>query len=263
MVQFIESVAVFGCFVLQLGKDRVPDSMERAVLKLHDSLLHLESESPAQDAIAKLCEAWYVQDCPSKREVVPQTILYLLMRSVGDKGKLSDVKRVHGMREGLLHIEIGDESFRSVQESIMRASIHPHFILNDDGRRFLSFVLSLDAPLTRLMHRTIKSQIPLCRFCSPPSSLPNPICFCPHFTRSRALRAGVRCCLSTAKCTTRRGSGARGLCCMSSSTSAFKTSQTTASTPGLRRSQQQSARSRLGFLGVVSSYLTRCERGFP
>eukprot|EP00960_Hanusia_phi_P052766 761649-Hanusia_phi.AAC.1 len=120
--------------------------------------------SPGQDAISRLCEAWYAKEPASRSEVVPQTILYLLMRSVSEEGKVSDVKRVYNMREALECLEIGGESFRSVQESLMRAAIHPNFVLSEDGRRFLTFLLTLHPLVTSILHKTIKSQIPRCRF---------------------------------------------------------------------------------------------------
>ena len=140
-----------------------PASMQTVVQTLHDSLLRVEFESDAQDGMSRLCEAWYLADPESRRHVVPQTILYLLLHSVGERGKLSDVKRVCAMKEALLVIEIGGQSFQSVQESFMRAAIHPNYVMHDDGRRFLGFVLSLQPQLTRDLHKTIKSQLPRCR----------------------------------------------------------------------------------------------------
>ena len=159
----IDAISLFGCAYLKAVPKYAPASMQAVVHTLHDSLLRVEFESEVQDAMSRLCESWYLAEPDSRRHVVPQTILYLLLHSVGEKGKLADVKRVCAMREALLCIEIGGQSFQSVQESFMRAAIHPNYVMHDDGRRFLAFVLSLQPQLTRALHKTIKSQLPRCR----------------------------------------------------------------------------------------------------
>jgi hypothetical protein len=142
-LDIVSSICSFGCSYLKSVPRHFPASMQTVVQTLHDSLLRVEFESELQDSMSRLCESWYLAEPESRRHVVPQTILYLLLHSVGDKGKLSDVKRVCAMREALLCIEIGGQSFQSVQESFMRAAIHPNYVMHDDGRRFLAFVLSL------------------------------------------------------------------------------------------------------------------------
>jgi hypothetical protein len=133
----IEAVCSFGCAYLKTVPRHAPASMQALVQSLHDNLLRVEFESDVQDSMCRLCEAWYLGAPESRRTVVPQSILYLLLHSVGDKSKLGDVKRVSAMREALLCIELGGSSFQSVQESIMRAVIHPNYVMHDEGRRFL------------------------------------------------------------------------------------------------------------------------------
>ncbi|EKX42521.1 hypothetical protein GUITHDRAFT_141192 [Guillardia theta CCMP2712] len=161
--RFVESLSTLGLLVLGGKETEAPDSMQNIVNVLHDNLLRFVFMSSTQDAISKFCEAWYLKEPSSRSEVVPQTILYLLMRAVSEDGKVSDVKRVYNMRAALECLEIGGESFRSVQESLMRAAIHPNFVLSEDGRRFLTFLLTLHPLVTTIIHKTIKSQIPRCR----------------------------------------------------------------------------------------------------
>ena len=163
--RFVESLSTLGLLVLGGKETEAPDSMQNIVNVLHDNLLRFVFMSSTQDAISKFCEAWYLKEPSSRSEVVPQTILYLLMRAVSEEGKVSDVKRVYNMRAALECLEIGGESFRSVQESLMRAAIHPNFVLSEDGRRFLTFLLTLHPLVTTIIHKTIKSQIPRCRSC--------------------------------------------------------------------------------------------------
>ncbi len=149
--------------------DRNPTpSLQNIVLTLHNIIFDLEFECSAQDTVSRMCEAWYLADYEKKEEVIPQTVLYLLMRSVGANGRMTDVRRVCAMRDSFQLLEIGGESFQSVQESLLRAAIHPHYIMHDDGRRFLAVMLSLHPQLTLAMHTAIKNQIPHCRSVTPP-----------------------------------------------------------------------------------------------
>ena len=164
MLELVVAVARFGCVHLKVADTTTPAAMKQCVQLLHDNLIeHVEFESAAQDAICRLCEAWFQGDREDKSTVVPQTLVTLLMRSVGDNARLGDVKRVLDMREALNCIELSGVGFRTVKESIMRAAIHPHYVMHDDGRRFLAFVLTLAPELTRAVHSSIKSQLPWCR----------------------------------------------------------------------------------------------------
>jgi hypothetical protein len=145
--------------------DRKPTaSLQNIVLTLHNIIFDLEFECSAQDTVSRMCEAWYLADYETKDEVIPQTVLYLLMRSVGANGRMVDIKRVCALRESFQLLEIGGESFRTVQESLLRAAIHPNYIMHDDGRRFLAVILSLHPQLTLAMHKAIKSQLARCRY---------------------------------------------------------------------------------------------------
>mgnify|MGYP000904839878 CR=1 FL=1 len=164
VLDLVTSVSKFGCVHLKVAGKTTPAPMKQVLQLLHDNLIqHVEFESAAQDAICKLCEAWYAGDHEGKSSIVPQMVVTLLMRSVGDNARLSDVKRVWETREALTCIELTGPGARTVKESIMRAAIHPHFVMHDDGRRFLSYVLTLAPELTRAVHSSIKSQLPWCR----------------------------------------------------------------------------------------------------
>ncbi|KAJ1476020.1 condensin II non structural maintenance of chromosomes subunit-domain-containing protein [Baffinella frigidus] len=164
VLELVVAVAKFGCVHLKVADKATPGAMKEVVQLLHDNLIeHVEFESPAQDAICRVCEAWFLGDCEDKSTVVPQTLVTLLMRSVGDNARVADVKRVWDIREALTCIELSGVGFRTVKESIMRAAIHPHYVMHDDGRRFLAFVLTLSPELTRAVHQSIKNQLPWIR----------------------------------------------------------------------------------------------------
>jgi len=57
------------------------------VQMLHAILLYLDAESVVgaklQDKVAQLCEAWYSADLLDCEQIVPQTVLYLLLKTAG------------------------------------------------------------------------------------------------------------------------------------------------------------------------------------
>ena len=162
-VDYIEAISILALTCIGDSERKPTPALQSSVIALHNILFDLEFESSSQDAVARLCEAWYVNGHENSDEVVPQTVLYLLMRSVGANGRLSDVRRVFAMRDAIQLLDVGGESFRSVQEALMRAAIHPHYVMHDEGRRFLAVVLSLHPELTLALHRSIKGQLPRCR----------------------------------------------------------------------------------------------------
>jgi hypothetical protein len=60
------------------------------VTMLHSLLLYINSESNVglklQDRIAQLCEAWYLHDLHESDQVVAQTVLFLLYKSISPSG---------------------------------------------------------------------------------------------------------------------------------------------------------------------------------
>ena len=162
-LDYIEGVSQLAVACLGDTERKPSPALQKIVIMLHDTIFELEFESSAQEAVVRMCETWYLNGFERNDEVVPQTVLYLLMRSVGANGRLVDVKRVFAMREAFQLLEVGVESFRSVQEALMRAVVHPNYIMHDEGRRFLAVVLSLHPQLTLVLHKSIKSLLPRCR----------------------------------------------------------------------------------------------------
>jgi hypothetical protein len=89
---YIEAVSLFAAMIVkEEAKSAPPASL---VMTLYEALLQLDFGTSEQDAIGRLCEAWYAAQMTRYEEVVPATIVYLLTLSVCEHGKLVDVKRV-------------------------------------------------------------------------------------------------------------------------------------------------------------------------
>ena len=58
-------------------------------------------------------------------------------------GKAVDVKRCHSMREALSLLDFEDESISDVRALLVRAAFAPAFLKSTEGRRFLSYLFTL------------------------------------------------------------------------------------------------------------------------
>ena len=66
-------------------------------------------------------------------------------------GKAADVKRCHAMRAALPLLDFDDDATSDFKRFLLRASFAPAFLRCPEGRRFLSFLYTLQARLCRFM----------------------------------------------------------------------------------------------------------------
>ncbi len=72
-----------------------------------DLLLVLGDDNRALQAdICELCELWYHQQRDGREALVPQTIYYLVCKTLDDETpKVADLKRLYALKEGLSLID--------------------------------------------------------------------------------------------------------------------------------------------------------------
>ncbi len=72
-----------------------------------DLLLELGDDNRALQAdICELCELWYHQQRDGREALVPQTIFYLVCKTLDDETpKVADLKRLYALKEGLSLID--------------------------------------------------------------------------------------------------------------------------------------------------------------
>lgn len=69
-VDYIEAVAIFSeRYLKEATSTPPPKEMRKVVGLLYDAMLKLDFGTPAQDAIARLCEAWYASKMEECDEV--------------------------------------------------------------------------------------------------------------------------------------------------------------------------------------------------
>lgn len=151
------------CFVDEdLAKKDCPKALISTAQLLHGSMFKLSHDESAklQNKISQLCETWWKQDLPQKSTLVPQTISYLLVRSVENTGIKADIIRVNQMKEGLMLLDFDDESGDPLKTMLLRCVISPLYLRCAEGRKFLSFAFTINLPFVDQLILTIKNQLP-------------------------------------------------------------------------------------------------------
>jgi hypothetical protein len=121
----------------------------RVVQLLHELLIPLDDEIPGatqiKEKIARICEKWWINQYEGAEHVITQLIPYLLLIALSPSSHDADVKRLYNVRGALLLFDFDDETIESIRSLILRVFMHPLFLKVPEGRRFLSFIFSIDA----------------------------------------------------------------------------------------------------------------------
>ncbi|XP_013379950.1 condensin-2 complex subunit G2-like [Lingula anatina] len=140
-----------------------PQSLFETAVILHGVLLSLpESADKLKNAIAKFCEIWWNEDLEGKEDLTPQTIMYLLQRTLQSKPLVADIKRVWNLHLCLQHMDLQNESSETLKTLLQQCMMQSAYLKLKEGRLFLSFLFSLNCNFIECLHRTVKNQLPYC-----------------------------------------------------------------------------------------------------
>ncbi len=115
----------------------------------------------AQRAAAALCESIWTAGLAGAEMLITALIPYVLLASVHpETAREVDVRRVHALREAINMLDVEDESFASIKELLLLAYRSPVYLKLPEGRRFLSYILTLHPSLVREIHQVIKNNLP-------------------------------------------------------------------------------------------------------
>jgi hypothetical protein len=134
-----------------------PQLLQDLIISIHDQLFTLHVWPEVQNACATLCEQYYLEKRPNNERVVAQLIPTILVRALDSN---ESPTRVYGLREALRLLDLEDESASILKELLLRCFMSPSFWDVQNGRKFLSMILTLAPELTLDAHNTIKSQLP-------------------------------------------------------------------------------------------------------
>lgn len=148
LVQRLKLVIHFAAFYFEETTYR-PSSLLTTIESLHDILLPLDDTIKGVPAlkisIARVCEVYWTLDEASAENVVTQLIPFLLLASLSPQPLDADIKRVFNIRKALLLLDFQDESIESIKNLLLRCFLHSSFLKVLEGRKFLSFLLTVDA----------------------------------------------------------------------------------------------------------------------
>ncbi|XP_033625419.1 condensin-2 complex subunit G2-like [Asterias rubens] len=157
----LQGVVTVATACLAMEKPVVSDHMLETAIILHGVLLDLpDCASKLQQGIAKLCEKWWTNEHAGREELVANTLMYYLVRSLQPSATVADVKSVDSLRQALLQIKMDDDSSTTIKDLLEQCVTRPNYLKQDKGRRFLSFLFSLNLAFTERLHKAIKSQLP-------------------------------------------------------------------------------------------------------
>ncbi|XP_041372219.1 condensin-2 complex subunit G2-like [Gigantopelta aegis] len=156
--------AVLNLAVCTLDQDGhyIPSGMFEAVVLLHGILMSLpEDEDTLKNNMSKFFERWWSLNLKGREELAIQTLTYLLERSVKlDTVSASHLKRVWDMRDILTVIHLDDNSSDHLKELIQKCFRKSEYMKVPVGRRFLSFVFTLNTDFVENCHQTVKNILP-------------------------------------------------------------------------------------------------------
>ncbi|KAG1347919.1 Condensin-2 complex subunit G2 [Cocos nucifera] len=136
-----------------------PADLLPAAQSLHDGLVLYEMDSALLSQVAALCEEWWKAKLPGSENLIPQSLPFLLSRSL-TQGKKADVRRVCALRDAFSLFDYMDESIEDLRLLLVRCVITPVYLKTEEGRRFVAFMLGLNGQLTKEALSLMRSQIP-------------------------------------------------------------------------------------------------------
>ena len=133
-IRVVRTVAGLLQTYLADAERKATTSLFNAASLLHDNLLLLRGEHGAkvQDQIARVCETWWGRSLSGKEALVPQTISYLVVRSLSDTANGADVIRLFSYREALVLLDFANESSLSIKSLLLHCP--SYFVEGGDER---------------------------------------------------------------------------------------------------------------------------------
>ncbi|GLJ04628.1 hypothetical protein SUGI_0000030 [Cryptomeria japonica] len=150
------------CMTTQRENGFSPADLFPTLEKLHGNLVLFDQDSALQECVAGMCEQWWRESWPRKEALLAQALPCLLAKSLSAARRI-DVHRVYSMREGLASLDFTHESSGDLKQLLRRCVVAPLYVRAEEGRRFVAFLLVLNAQLAEELLPIIRAQIPFGR----------------------------------------------------------------------------------------------------
>ena len=157
----VRAAAEMLWMLVQNRREPLVAELRDVICELHDVLLDLP-KGPMQNMVSRLCEWVWLNHAndPVHDRVIPQTMLFLLVRTFGGEvqdalaegnkptrrsGSSRDVTRVYNMREALesLHLAQDASDAETIRNLLLRCSTAAVYLRLEQGRKFIAFLLGL------------------------------------------------------------------------------------------------------------------------
>ncbi|GLC38313.1 hypothetical protein PLESTB_001749400 [Pleodorina starrii] len=165
----LHGAAVLSLELLARSQQSPPEQLLNVAIMLHDGVL-ISTLHPAlqklqvemQDAVARLCCAWWERQLPGNDMLVARTIPYVLLRAVQslDHSRTSMVHACYVIRDALELLDFDDETIDDTKRMLLLAAMHPAFLREAEGRRFIAGLFRLQPQLTCELCAIVRNQIP-------------------------------------------------------------------------------------------------------
>ncbi|XP_076437433.1 condensin-2 complex subunit G2-like [Babylonia areolata] len=157
---FLDCLVTLSAATVQQVGVSLPQAFVDTAALLHGVLPTLPDELDAvKHRLAQVFETWWKQNLPGREEVVANTFVYFLKRSLS-KNTVSDIKSVWRLHSVLTLVNMEAASATDLKNLLGRCCAAAHYIKSDEGRRFLGYVFTVNTELVDCMHRAIKNHIP-------------------------------------------------------------------------------------------------------
>uniref|UniRef100_A0A673Y3I7 Non-SMC condensin II complex, subunit G2 n=1 Tax=Salmo trutta TaxID=8032 RepID=A0A673Y3I7_SALTR len=118
------------------------------------------SEMPLRQAIHGLCEAWWKKGLLGKEELGRTAFLGCLEKTLILKKPGAEIQRLWGFHEVLFTVDFASECSKELIDLLLQCFLSVNHIKNEDGKRLMVFLFSWNVNFIRMIHGTIKNQLP-------------------------------------------------------------------------------------------------------
>ncbi|GIL77812.1 hypothetical protein Vretifemale_7305 [Volvox reticuliferus] len=167
----LHGAAALGLELLTRSQQPPPEPLLNAAVMLHDGILISKLDPDPklyklqvemQDAVMRLCCAWWERQLPGNDFLVARTIPYVLLRTMQgvEDTRTSMVHLCYVIRDSLELLDFEDETIGDTKRMLLFAAMHPAFLRESEGRRFIAGLFKLEPQMTRELCAIVRNQIP-------------------------------------------------------------------------------------------------------
>ena len=165
------------------ARDAPTDDLLAITQALHDIIFDLKASSAGevQSAIVEMCESWWLAECTGAEYLVPNMVMYLLKRAVGESATAEDIGALYSCRAALELLDLNDPSVAGFVGLLHRLTHSPAVLSSAEGQALLAFIDRLVPAVTQVRLRA--SPFSRASLLTPPSApIPNTHASAPQLT---------------------------------------------------------------------------------